>query len=230
MTIDPLLVDCYSPDGPKDWAAFVAAGPPWHAASFKLTQGTYYTDATWVLAQRAHFIASERYGVDLFDRMYAYLDLSLDGVVQCEYALAQEKIAGGALKGTLPLMLDVERGGQRQSSLSAARIVDTASAFARHYFEQTGRRCTLYAGELPRSFGITSHMECDRLAVARYTPTLPHDVVVQMGWDAPDEWQYCGDGLGFLGGYPIAAPGCGKIDISVVTVSGGIAALKALCG
>src|SRR5689334_19094060 len=47
MSIDPLIVDVYHDDGPKDWKALAAAGPPWHGAILKATQGTYYNSAAW---------------------------------------------------------------------------------------------------------------------------------------------------------------------------------------
>lgn len=226
MTVDPLLVDCYELDGPKDWAALAAAGAPWCGAILKASQGTYYRPH-WFAEQLAQVIAvgRARCGVDWFFGGYHYLDMSLDGTAQADYFLSA--FAGAALDqaGMLWPMVDVERGGQRSPSLTKQRVQDVTGAFAARVIAALGRAPTLYGGELLAALGITDHMGCGRLAIARYAATLPHDVVSRIGWPSPWLWQYCGDGEAYLAGYPSTAPGCGKIDISVLTRTGGVAGL-----
>lgn len=111
--LDPLFVDCYPLDGTKDWNAYIAAGPPWHGAIFKLSQGLAYEYSDWARAQRAPFLASSRYGVDLWDGFYHYLDIGTDGVKQAERFMFLMERVGGEKIGTLWAMVDVERGGQR---------------------------------------------------------------------------------------------------------------------
>jgi GH25 family lysozyme M1 (1,4-beta-N-acetylmuramidase) len=223
---DPLFVDCYQGDGPKDWTALAVAGAPWHGVILKATQGTYYNPRAWYLGEMAKVAAvpSERKGVDWFFGAYHYLDMSQDGAAQADFYLS---CAGDDFSqpGALWPIVDVERGGQRAPSLTKQRVIDTTSAFAARILAVTGKTPTLYGGSLLADLGITDHMGCGRLWIARYTPTLPHDVISRIGWSEPWLWQYCGDGEASLAGYPNQAPGCGKVDISVLTRAGGIAGL-----
>lgn len=225
---DPLFVDCYPLDGRKDWSAFIAAGPPWHGAVFKLTQGTRFEYAAWAAAQRAPFLASSRYGVDLFDGFYHYLTLDEDGAAQAEWFWKQMLAIGGELPGTLWAMVDVERGGQR-SIPTKARFDACVGAFCGRYKALSGREATLYGGELLRAMGEHSRMGAGRSAIALYNATLPADVVARTGTDLDHLlfWQYDGDGEAYLPDYPKTAPGCGKIDISVLTLPGGLDAMRA---
>jgi hypothetical protein len=88
----------------------------------------------------------------------------------------------------------------------------------------------LYGGSWLADLGITTRMGCARLAIARYTPQLPVHVYERIGWDRASLalWQYCGDGVGYLAGYPREAPGCGRVDISALVLPGGLAALRAI--
>lgn len=232
--VDSLIVDCYQPDGPKDWKTFIAAGEPWIGAVFKLTQGTYFEESTWAAIQRTFFTQHERYGITLFDGFYHYLDLSQDGALQAEWFWKQMIRIGGERKGTLWGMVDVERGGQRVVP-SAQRVFDITTAFANRYKELSGRLATLYGGELLRSLNIhgpgaaINLLGCGRNSIALYGPTLPEQVVKATGTDEAHlfTWQYDGDGEAYLHGYPSEAPGCGKIDISVLTIPGKLPGLVA---
>lgn len=236
MTLDPLIVDRYAPDGPVDVDALVNAGAPWHGLCLKLCQGTYpdYSSAEWAAQLLARARRSARWNRDFFGRLYVYLNFSEPGIAQADYALDLiAKHAGLDGAGMLPLMVDVERGGQRPAMLTRQHVEDVTGEFGQHYFAATGRRCTLYTGELARALGITSHMECDRLAVAAYGAHLPPTHYTSIGWDWPDEWQYCGTepvpAQWVLAGYPVRAPGCsGLSDISVVTAKSGLSGLSAL--
>jgi hypothetical protein len=94
---DPLIVDVYQGDGPKDWPALAAAGAPWHGAILKATQGTYYRDTAWLAPnwRSLRQVAPERYGVDWFRGAYHYLDVRQGGLEQADAFLAAIDYAGG---------------------------------------------------------------------------------------------------------------------------------------
>lgn len=229
---DPLFVDCYELDGRKDWSEFISAGLPWAGAKFKLAQGLYYEASAWCGEQRRLFVASARYGIDLFDGFYHYLDLNQDGGKQADYFWFLMQKIGGEKIGTLEAMVDVERGGQRAIP-TAQRVFDAVGAWSTRYEALSGRKATLYGGELLRSLGIhrlgapINLLGCGRNSIAMYNATLPEQVVIETGTDEAHlrDWQYDGDGEAYLPGYPKEAPGCGKIDISVLTTKGGLATL-----
>lgn len=226
---DPLIVDCYAGDGPKDWSALVAAGPPWHGAILKATQGTYYRDTGWLAPNwtSVRAAAGARYGVDWFRGAYHYLDVRLDGAEQADYFLGAIERAGGWGTGDLWPMVDVERAGQR-AGITADRVVRAVTSFVDRIAKCTGREVMLYGGSWLAEVGVMKRMGCSHLAVARYTRTLPTFVYERIGWDRASLalWQYCGDGEASLVGYPTEAPGCGKVDISALVLPGGLAALR----
>ncbi len=233
MTFE-FLVDEYPGDGKKDWPSFIAAGPPWFGAIFKITQGIRYEYAAWAAAQRAPFLLSDRYGDTLFDGFYHFLELQTDGRAQAEWALKHVTMAGGEQRGTIWMMLDVERGGQTIQTITKQIVDDRAGSFSTRWEQLTGTKPTLYGGELLRSVGEHGLLGCGRSAIARYTATLPEQVVIDTGTTEEDLllWQYTGGTKdqtadNSLRGAPLEAPGCGRTDISVVTKAGGIAAMAA---
>jgi hypothetical protein len=240
MTTPICLIDVYPGDHRLDVAAFVAAGPPWAGVIAKVSQGTRYRYDGWLsdLMARYRVAAAERYGVDLFDGFYAYLDLAAAGAPQIDYALNAIAMTGGDGVGTLPLMIDVERGGQlHRDKISRAQVEDVVRAAAARYHALTGREATLYGGELLRSCGVTDRLGCGRSAVALYGPRLDAghgtaDLLRRTGTDLDHlmMWQYRGTSPQALGpvGYPMSAPGIGDVDISAVTLPGGLDALRSL--
>lgn len=228
--IQPLIVDAYAGDGLKDWEALAAAGAPWHGAILKASQGTYYRDTAWLAPnwQAVRAVGGSRYGVDWFRGAYHYLDVRALGAAQADYFLAAIDYAGGWGLGDLWPMVDVERAGQRETT-SSQQVIDCVEAFVARIHSATGRETMLYGGSWLYDLSIRSRMGCRWLAIARYTPTLPHHVYERIGWDLPSLalWQYGGDGLGYLEGYPVVAPGCGKVDISALVLPGGMPALRA---
>jgi len=247
--IQPLQIDLYPGDRHLDCDAFVAAGYPWCAIVGKASQGTRYRYDAWLrdLMQRFRRAAGDRYGVDLFRAFYAFLDLAEPGASQVDLALEViAAAAGGEDAGTLPLMLDVERGGQAHAeAISLQQVEDVTCAAAARYRERTGREATLYGGELLRSCRVTGRLGCARSAVALYGPRLGRQLgehaettaeflaatgtdLEHLGW-----WQYAAaDGAPTTPppGYPSVAPGIGRVDISATALPGGVEALRALAG
>lgn len=229
---DALAVDVFQGDGPKDWRAYCAAGAPWHIAIFKSSQGTYYRPPQYASERKAFLAAAGgRHGSTLFDGAYHYLDLSIDGAVQADYALAAVDRAGGEMLGTLWMMLDVERGGQRIQNPSRQLVEDRTRSFAQRWDQLTGRTPTLYGGELLRSVGVQDRLGCGRSAIAVYGPRLSADVIKRTGTDLAHLmlWQYQGtEAQSGPTGYPRRAPGCGSvIDISALVLPGGLETLRA---
>lgn len=238
--IDPLGIDLYTGDRVTDLTAYVAAGPPWHFAVMKISEGTHYQCAAWAHRMRLPLTASPRYGHDLFDAFYAFLRFDQDGARQIDFAWSMTQLAGGELAGTLPLMLDVERGGQTPGlELSQARVETVTRAAAARYEQLSGRKATLYGGELLRSIGATSLLGCGRSAVALYGSELhgkgetTAQFLARTGTDLEHLmlWQYVGAETRpptGPAGYPHEAPGCGQVDVSALVLPGGLEALRSL--
>lgn len=93
--------------------------------------------------------------------------------------------------------------------------------------------------ELLRSCGVTDRLGCARSAVALYGPRLDVgagtvDLLRRTGTDLDHLalWQYAAaDGPIATAppGYPVTAPGVGRVDISAVTLPGRLEAPRALC-
>lgn len=234
MKIDPLFVDTYAGDRACDWARFIASGPPWHGAIFKLSQGLNYESAEWAIRQRRPFMQHMRYGVDLFDGLYHYLDIGASGALQAERFCSLTDQVGGEKLGTLWGMVDVERAGQRVA-LTRGRIEECIGSFATRYLQLTGRRATLYGGELLRAIGAEGLYGCGRSAVAMYASELhgkgesTSHFLRRNGTDLEHLmlWQYDGtESTSGPVGYPRSAPGCPNVDISALVLSGGLASLR----
>lgn len=229
-----IIVDVYQLDGVKDWHAYIAAGAPFAGAIFKLAQGTYYSAHEWAAKQRAAFVASPRYGVDLVEGFYDFVDLSQSGREQADYFQAAMERAGGEQRGTMPAMFDVERGGQKAGLVLTKTLIEhvVGECLARYKYN-TGREPSLYGGELFRSTGARMDA-CGavRGVIASYGPHLTADVITRTGIaiDKLELWQYRGSERQDVGPIvdgeplPMAAPGCGlNVDMNVVTAPGGLA-------
>lgn len=232
MRVDPLFIDVYPGDGRKDWRAFCAAGLPWAGAIFKASQGLRFRYDSWLGAEHGAFIAAagDRYGRDLFDGFYHFLDLNEDGADQAELFVQAVTAAGGEDHGTLWGMVDVERGGQTLKDPSRAQVEDCTRAFAARYSSLTGRTPTLYGGELLRAVGVSDRLWCGRSAIALYGATLPASLIARTGTDLAHLlfWQYRGTDHQAVGpaDYPMIAPGCGVVDISAMVLPGGLQAMR----
>jgi hypothetical protein len=234
---DPLLVDVYSLSrgGKPDWAALVAAGPPWHGATLKVSEGVG-GGARWQLAMGQWFqaqwsavreAAGDRYGEDFFRGGYHYLLIGVDGVAQADHYLQRIEAAGGWGPGDLWPIVTVEEGsGNRDNSPQA--ILDTTSAFVEAVRAKTGSAVMLRGGWWLADKRIRDKMGCSWLWYPNYTAQLPPDRYEQLGWTREDlfAWQYVGGGKGARAGYPHQSP-LGDTDISAVTIAGGGAAALA---
>ena len=234
MTIEPLWVDTYAGDKLGSVTTLMDAGPPWHGFTHKLTQGTYHDECERVMQYRPTILHDVRYARDFWEGYYCFLDLNQDAVEQADFFWAMMTKIGGERAGTIWAMVDVERGGQR-SIPSKQQVFDGVTAWANRYTQLSGKLPTLYGGELLRSLGIHEPgapielLGCGRNAIALYGAVLPEQVVVETGTDEAHlfQWQYDGDGEAYLAGYPREAPGFGPIDISVLTLAGGLDGLRA---
>jgi hypothetical protein len=229
--MDPLLVDVYPQDvgGTPDWPALVAAGPPWHGAILKVSEGAGGT-AAWQLNLAAWFrnqwpairaVAGARYGVDFFRGGYHYLLIGVDAAKQAEHYLQRIEDAGGWGDGDLWPIVDVERGSGNDAH-GKQETIERTTVFAQTVRARTGRGVVLYGGSWLAELGIRDKMGCSWLWLPRYTAVLPPESYERIGWALDDlfAWQYAGDGVGKLDGYPLTSP-IGKTDVSAVTMAGG---------
>lgn len=228
MTIDPLFIDTYAGDlgGRQNLSKLIAAGPPWHGIGLKATEGTRYDGGAWFREKwgQARELAGDRYGLDWWRYAYHYWHADADPMVQADNFCQTVDLAGGWDVGDLWPMIDVERAGQ-PSGTTTRQVIDGVSACAARIRELTGCSPTLYGGSYLADLGVRDHMGCARLAVARYTATLPTIVEQRIGWKLTDVlwWQYDGDGESHLAGYPQISP-MGRLDISATLIAGGGAA------
>lgn len=234
MSEHACFVDVYALDKPIDWAAFVRS--PFSGAIFKLSQGLHYESAWWAYQQRRELWRSDRYGVDLFDGFYHYLEIGVDGVKQADWFWSLMARIGGEKLGTLWAMLDVERGGQHVE-LSPQRVADVTGAWATRYEQLSGRKATLYGGELLRAIKAPGLFGCGRSAVALYADELHGrgestvEFLERTGTSLEHLmlWQYCStEAPTGPAGWPRKVPGGGdaNYDISALVMPGGIAALR----
>lgn len=230
----PLFVDLYAGDlgGEPSWSVLAELGAPWHGAIIKATEGLHYAPAWFPKNWRAiRDAGGERYGDTWFRGAYHFLKFNEGGAEQADFYLACIEEAGGFALGDLWPVVDVELGSEKNANQLATsqQIVDCTSAFAERVKNRTGRRVVLYGNGAMRDRGITEKMGCDLLWCARYTATLPPVIYQRAGWTTEEllMWQYSGDGVASLAGYPKSPPGFGKCDVSALTLRGGLPWLKA---
>ena len=240
-----MVVDLYAGDGrgPDDLRKLALAGAPWHGISLKATEGTYYpdnkpSDREWFLDNwiRCRIYAGARYGVDWFRGFYHYFRVDQSGLLQAEKCLTLVEIAGGLGSGDLWPMIDVE-SAENPTDASAQMIEDGVSEFAAKILAETGRMPMLYGNVYLAEHGVTRHMGCGTLNVARYTADLlvrdkdghvTGNVYERIGWKLQNPaamptlwgWQLCGDGEVYVPGYPKVTP-LGPADYTAIIAAGG---------
>jgi len=210
---DPLTVDVYEGDeervGVIDWDHYEAAGDPWNGAIIKATQGRHYAPTwfqrTWPKLKGRRF----RRGC------YHYLMMNDDGSAQADYFVDFVEKAGGFEAGDFDPVVDVETKGNELATKD--QVITCTRAFVDRVKERTGRDVIIYGGTLMYDLGITDRFGGSLLWIARYTATLPAVVYERIGWDLGSVfgWQYCGDGEGYLEGYPVTSP-IGAVDITAM--------------
>jgi GH25 family lysozyme M1 (1,4-beta-N-acetylmuramidase) len=222
--MDPVGIDLYEGDiANPDWRVYIDAGPPWHFAILKATQGTSYAPSWFVQnweKMRVAASAVDRYGNNFFRGCYHYAKLSQSGSQQADYYLDFVERAGGWGDGDFPPIIDVEHANNEGAT--SDDVFACVTAFAERCNERIGKRPVLYGNSLLYDLGIREHMGCSKLWVARYASTLPAEVYERIGWSRDElfGWQYCGDGESYLDGYPSVSP-LGKVDISALLLDGG---------
>ena len=232
---DPLFVDLYAGDMAQPNWSKVSERPEFFGAILKATEGLYYFPTwfktNWSLVG-SDSLTGREYGKDWFRGAYHFLKFDQDGKAQADFYLKAVDAAGGWEKGDLWPIVDVELGGEKNSNqnASAAQIIDCTSAWAEQVKAQTSRQVMLYGNGAMRDRNITDRMGCDWLWLPRYTATLPSEIYERAGWslDQLVLWQYCGDGVAYLEGYPKEVPEFGKVDISALVLTGGIEKLRSL--
>jgi len=225
--MDNLFVDLYPKDldGHPDVAKLIAAGLPWAGLIVKVSEGLVSYDdwlkVVWPAARQ-----TDRYGDTWWRGAYHYVRFDKDPLAQVDAFMRAVDKAGGWGKGDLRVVLDVERA-DNPPNVTRMQIEQCVGSMSTHLQARTGRSPILYGGELLFSTGITSHMNCWKLWIARYASDLPAEVYNRIGWLLKDllMWQYCGDGESYLGNYPKTSP-IGKTDISALVISGGLDALR----
>ncbi len=242
---DPLIVDCYAFSGidRQHWSKLGSAPPApngskWCGAIVKCTEGVltrsspgWKTEAiswfgrNWNAIREA---GGDRYGRDYFRGAYHYLIIRggdqkaqrESGREQAKHFLDVIEKSGGWGVGDLWPVVDVEEGsGNKDASLAA--IQATTHGFTDTIRELTGRDTMLYAGWWAVSKGLRDHLGCALLWYASYTSNLNGAKTWgALGWPLSKlwGWQYCGNGEGWLKGYPTVTPIASKIDINAIVL------------
>jgi GH25 family lysozyme M1 (1,4-beta-N-acetylmuramidase) len=227
VTIDPLIVDCspWQTFGTERWAD-LAADPRFRGAILKATEGLGGT-GSW-FAKHWPAVGATK----LHRGAYHFLRLDSPGTAQADHFLATIDRAGGwsAPLDLLPVV-DVEEGSGNDAIVArrgAGIVSDTTRAFVERVKHRTGREVVLYTGGWLRSLGLRDRLGCAYLWIAAYTATLPAAWCEQLGFTREMlwGWQYCGGQGAELTGYPRTTP-IGDVDISALTLPGGLAALRA---
>lgn len=227
MAIDPLSVDTYIGDLGGQTAILmpqlIAAGPPWHSWWGKASEGIAYRYDAWLQACVAAAKKTDRLGKDWWYGTYCYDHFASpfqqvgDNYLQaCQVAGVDWTRSNGALNP----VIDVESGDN--AGATAAQVIDHVTNLVEYIGKRTGRQVGVYAGSLMFDLGLKTMFEADFFSIARYTATLPQEVETRIGVDPTKvfEWQYDGDGQGYLKGYPTISP-IGPTDISAWIINGG---------
>jgi GH25 family lysozyme M1 (1,4-beta-N-acetylmuramidase) len=225
----PLFIDIYALDVAKpDWSK-VRADKAYAGAIIKATEGRYYTGGAWFQENWRRIREQHDYGNQWFRGAYHFLKFNEPGDKQADFYQTVIERAGGWERGDLWPIVDVELGGEKNSNRQATReqVIECTTKFAERMKALTSRDVCLYGNGAMRDLDIKDKMGCKWLWCPRYTTTLPTFIYERAGWTTKElfAWQYCGDGVGFLAGYPTTSP-LGKTDISVLTMEGGLEGMK----
>jgi GH25 family lysozyme M1 (1,4-beta-N-acetylmuramidase) len=232
---DQLLVDVSvhqdSLFTPSAWPR-LAADPAYCGAILKATEGT---GAAWEVPSltwfRRHWPAVG--ATRLLRGAYHFLRIHEGGTAQARHFLDEIDRAGGWLANDLLPIVDVELS-KANAGATRSEVERCTTDFAAAIDHIAGRKTILYAGAWLAELGITSRMGCSLIWYPAYVPTLDRHVYERIGWDEESlfAWQYAGgfvDGkpTARLAGYPATSP-LGPVDLSVLTLPGGLARLRSL--
>jgi GH25 family lysozyme M1 (1,4-beta-N-acetylmuramidase) len=221
MSTDPLVIDTYADEGPHHWRALP---PHVHGAILKVSQGTLYHRDAWLTAALAQLATAHRGG-------FHYLDLMGDGGAQALYHLQHARACGLYTRPTdFAPAADVEWAtGDRNSGATRQQIEDCVNAFADVIRAQLGVGPILYFNGMMFALkGLRGLLGCDWGWIARYTEGLPAHTRAGDGYQDVGVslakillWQYAGDGIGHLKGYPHRLDAFGKSDMNVAIAPSG---------
>ncbi len=224
LTIDLFHSDC---NGKPKWDV-AAAAPGYFGAMLKATQGLKYDYADWFIAnwklakaaKQKHCLGPEWF----LTGAYHYLNCGEDGAKQADYFLSVIKQAGGLEDTDIMPIVDVETKGNENCDKKT--VINSTKAFANRILEKTGRKTMLYGASLMRDLGITDHMGCDSLFVARYNSKLPKETYESFGWRLKDVrlWQFS-DGSTNLTNWSCSIAGFGATDTSI-SLDGNLTAFR----
>lgn len=219
-----LFVDTYHGAWPKasidDWRA-VGTTANLYGAIIKASNGTADPGAGWFPRNWKMSLEAmrERYGGGTWFRGAYHFLRPDDGAAQADKYLSQIEAGGGWGPSDMVPIVDVERGSNKNSAqwrASAQQWIDTCSAFAERVVLGTGQGVMLYGRGLMRDLGITHKMGCDRVWNPAWTAKMERHGLEAWTLDNIVMWQYSGDGVSKLVGYPNGVNVFGtKSDMSV---------------
>lgn len=223
-----LLVDTYWKDLPKpNWQA-LAGTPEFFGAIIKVSQNTSYPKGAvkwfkdnWKIL---HDIKA-KLSTPFFIGGYHYLICKSDGAKQAEYYANIVSDVGGFRPGDILPAVDLEEKGNE--GVPKEDVIACTKAFV-NQMKKFGYDVMLYGNGLMRDLNIKDRMGCKKLWIPRYTEKLPKEIYERAGWKLEDVafWQYAGDSVGKLKGYPLTVPGFSDHSDISVFLGGNLADLR----
>ena len=139
------------------------------------------------------------------------------GADQADAYLNAIEDAGGWDSGDIIPIIDAERGDETNSNHTASKqqVIDCVSDCADRLKSELGCRVMLYGRGTMRDLHIAEKMSCDVAWNASYTEHMVRNGLEAFDLEEIVLWQYCGDNVAFLPGYPDRVEGFSLIDISV---------------
>jgi lysozyme len=215
-----LIVDQYSGDSGMNppWATLVNR-PEFYGAIIKAWEGPRFNDGGWFAHNwpAVKDAGGSRYGTSWFRGAYLFLKFNTSGADQAAAYLKAIDDAGGWDSGDIMPIVDVELGGPANSNRQASKqqVIDCVSECARALKSELDCRVMLYGRGAMRDLRIVDKMGCDVVWNPSYTQRMVRNGLDAFELEEIVLWQYCGDNVGYLAGYPTKVSGFNKIDISV---------------
>jgi hypothetical protein len=222
------IPDIYAndPTGPLPNFAALAAQPSMVGCVLKATQGVSYAPA-WFMNNwpRVRAAGGARYGKSWFRGCYHFATPDASGTAQADFVLdAIERAGGWDPEGDMPPAWDFEDGNAKiwtGRGVTKQQVIDLSSQFAERVKQRIGRAPILYTGNTWREYGITEHAGFSQMWSSHLSKMAPY------GWPNSSyvAWQYAGDGKLYdpataARSFPLAVPGWGATDMSVIMDAG----------